>query len=401
MPKAAPAPEPRATPSPKPGAKPSVELAFEGRSIPAVPGEPVAVALLRAGERILSRSVKYHRPRGIQCMQEHCAGCLVRVDGLPNRFACTTPCADGMAVARQNAFPNASTDVFRAIDWAFPSTFNHHEMLAGVPVASQVMAKVARKLAGLGELPALPGRAFETVPRDQAEVEARTVLVGLGRVGREHLARLEPGDLAIDATAPGSGEATDERVWRGARVLGLYLEGEAPVLLVRRERAAVRVRPHRLVLAVGSRAQIPPFPGSELPGVLTDLAARLIAGHGVPVGRRAMVVGEPGRVHDTAAVLRDSGVEVTEAPAGSTVVEAHGRHALRGILLDDPKQPEPVRWRGDVLAVAGPRAPAFELASQAGAAIAFVPGRGFAVKTDGAGRTSLPWLLAFGSCTAS
>src|SRR5581483_1327102 len=123
-----------------------VTIDFEGRPIPATEGEPVAVALLRAGERILARSVKYHRPRGVQCMVEQCASCLVRVDGLPNRFACTTPCADGMTVARQNAFPSASSDLFRAIDWTFPRTFNHHEMLAGVPVASQVMAKVARQL---------------------------------------------------------------------------------------------------------------------------------------------------------------------------------------------------------------------------------------------------------------
>ncbi len=139
---------------------PTIAIDFEGRAVPAVPGEPVALALWRAGERILARSVKYHRPRGIQCMQEHCASCLVRIDGIPNQFACTAPCSDGLTVSRQNAFPSASADLFRAIDWAFPKTFNHHEMLAGIPVASQVMAKVARKLAGLGELPGEPGKPF-------------------------------------------------------------------------------------------------------------------------------------------------------------------------------------------------------------------------------------------------
>jgi len=382
---------PQPAPSPKPRA--NITIDFEGRAVPAVAGEPVAVALLRAGERILSRSVKYHRPRGIQCMEEHCASCLVRIGDLPNRFACTTPCADGLAVARQNAFPNASADLFRAIDWAFPHTLNHHEMLAGVPIASRVMAKVARKLAGLGELPAAPGKAFETSP----EVEARTVLVGLGRTGREHLARLEPGDLAVEAWPRHS---NDPKVWAGVRALGLYLEAGAPVLLVRRAEAVVRVRPQRLVLATGSRTQIPPFPGSELPGVMTDRAAHRILEHGVAPGRRALVVGEAPRAAATALALRAAGLAVTEAPEGAAVLEARGRHSLRGAVLRRSGAAADDVWHGDLLAVAGPRAPAFELASQAGAELTFVPGRGFAIKTDSAGRTSLPWLFAFGSCSS-
>jgi sarcosine oxidase subunit alpha len=375
---------------------PSIEISFEGRTVPAVPGEPVALALWRAGERILARSVKYHRPRGIQCMQEHCASCLVRIDGIPNRFACTTPCADGLEVSRQNAFPSASADLFRAIDWAFPETFNHHEMFAGVPVASQVMAKVARKLAGLGELPEEPGRAFETPQGEAGELRVRTLVIGLGRVGREHVARLEPGDLAVEAWPRKNADV----VWPGSRALGLYLEADAPVLLMRRNRALIRVRPQRLVLCTGSRAQIPPFPGSDLPGVMTDLAARLIASHGVVPGRRALVMGEALRVAATAEALRASGMQVTEAPAGTKILEAKGKHTLHGAILQRPGEATTDNWRGDLLAIAGFKAPAFELAAQAGAELTFVPDRGFAVKVDAAGRTSVPWLFAFGSCSS-
>jgi len=391
--------------SPRPSIGPSIEINFEGRAIPAVPGEPVALALWRAGERILARSVKYHRPRGIQCMQEHCASCLVRVDGIPNRFACTTPCAEGLTISRQNAFPSASADLFRAIDWAFPKTLNHHEMFAGVPVASQVMAKVARKLAGLGELPDEPGRPFETPLGSDGELRVRTIVVGLGRVGREHLSRLEPGDMAVEArpgpTAGAASELGGAPVWPGSRALGLYLEAGSPVLLVRKDRTPIRIRPQRLVLCTGSRAQIPPFAGSDLPGVMTDLAARLIASHGVVPGRRALVVGEARRVAATAEALRANGVQVTEAPAGTEILEAKGKHSLRGAILQRPGEQATDRWRGDLLAIAGPKAPAFELAAQAGAELAFVPGRGFAVRVDAAGRTSVPWLFAFGSCSSS
>ena len=378
-----------------------VTIDFEGRPIPATEGEPVAVALLRAGERILARSVKYHRPRGVQCMVEQCASCLVRVDGLPNRFACTTPCADGMTVARQNAFPSASSDLFRAIDWTFPRTFNHHEMLAGVPVASQVMAKVARQLAGLGELPAAPGTAFDAA----TELEVRTLLVGLGREGSAHLARLEPGDLAIDARtedALSEGARPESlepaAVWSNARALGLYLEANGPVILVRRDRRATRVRPQRVVIATGSRPQLPPFPGSDLPGVMTDFAVERILEHGVLPGRRALVIGESARAAHVAAALRKAGAAVSEPPPGARVVRATGRHSLRGAILEEPGRA--TTWRGDLLAVAGAKAPAFELAAQAGAELTFLPDRGFAIRADSQGRTSVPWLLAFGSCSA-
>ncbi len=229
-------------------------------------------------------------------------------------------------------------------------------------------------------------------------------MVGLGRVGREHAARLEPGDLAIEAWTLEASAAGPRPlrpgIWPGARALGLYLEAGAPVLLVRKGRTLVRVRPQRVVLCVGSRAQIPTFAGSDLPGVMTDLAARLIVRHGLAPGRRALVAGEARRTRETAEALRAAGVAVTEIPEGTRILEAKGKHTLRGVVLQPAGGPAPVTWRGDLLAIAGPKAPAFELAGQAGAEIGFAPGRGFAVRVDAAGRTSLPWLFAFGSCSS-
>lgn len=363
------------------------------------------MALWRAGERVLSRSGKYHRPRGLQCMQEHCASCLVRIDGVPNRFACTTPCADGMKVERQNAFPNAARDVLRAIDWCFPKTFNHHELLAGVPVAARVMAKVARQLSGLGRLPDAPGAPFEP----GQDLRVGTLVVGLGRSGRAWLRTSAadgpladpPRDLFVDATdavdaAPLAG---NERVWPSARALGVYLEGAAPVLAVRRGRALWRVRPTKLILCVGSRAQLLPFAGNDLPGVMTDAAALLLVKHGVRPGQRALVAGDAARAASVAEALRGLNVDVTMLAPAARLLRAEGGHRLRRAV--GVTSGAEVAWRVDALVVAGPRAPAFELAEQAGAQIAFVPGRGFAVRTDARGQTSVPWLWAFGSCAES
>src|SRR3954469_17940354 len=93
-----------------------LSISFEGDDVPACAGESVAVALFAAGERVLSRSVKYHRPRGFFCLAGHCGACLVRIDGRPNMKACQTPVAEGMRVERQNAFPSVGLDVLGAAD---------------------------------------------------------------------------------------------------------------------------------------------------------------------------------------------------------------------------------------------------------------------------------------------
>ncbi|MGZ6131649.1 MAG: (2Fe-2S)-binding protein, partial [Myxococcaceae bacterium] len=65
---------------------PELTIEFEGKSVRAREGEPAACALLAAGQTVFSRSIKYHRPRGPFCMAASCSNCLVRIDGVPNRF---------------------------------------------------------------------------------------------------------------------------------------------------------------------------------------------------------------------------------------------------------------------------------------------------------------------------
>src|SRR5438034_11445671 len=94
--------------------EPDCTLRFEGDEVPAVRGEPVAVALFASGARVLSRSIKYHRPRSFFCLAGHCGACLMRVGGVPNVKACRAPAEPGLAVERQNAFPSGSFDVLAA-----------------------------------------------------------------------------------------------------------------------------------------------------------------------------------------------------------------------------------------------------------------------------------------------
>ena len=102
-----------------PGFAPDCTILLDGEPVPARTGEPVTAALLAAGEVLLSRSAKYHRPRGAFCLAGACGTCLVRADGLPSQRACRTPCRDGLAIETQNAVPDARHDLLGVIDPLF------------------------------------------------------------------------------------------------------------------------------------------------------------------------------------------------------------------------------------------------------------------------------------------
>ena len=79
-------------------------------------GDSVASALYRAGIRTFSRSLKYHRRRGLYCGTGECPNCLVTVDGIPGVRSCVTPAADGMRVRRERGWPSVERDALAILD---------------------------------------------------------------------------------------------------------------------------------------------------------------------------------------------------------------------------------------------------------------------------------------------
>ena len=92
----------------------------EGRAVAAHAGDTVASALIAAGVQVLSRSLKFHRPRTVFCLSGSCGYCLLRIDGRPNTRACQVKAEPGMRCARQNAWPSADYDLLAAADAMFP-----------------------------------------------------------------------------------------------------------------------------------------------------------------------------------------------------------------------------------------------------------------------------------------
>src|SRR5205823_9781422 len=93
-----------------------IRFRYEGREIEAYAGETIAAALYASGQRIFSRSFKYHRPRGLMCVAGRCPNCLMNVDGVPNVRTCVTPVTAGCRVRPQNAWPSLANDALAILD---------------------------------------------------------------------------------------------------------------------------------------------------------------------------------------------------------------------------------------------------------------------------------------------
>lgn len=78
-----------------------VKFYLNGKEMEGYEGEPIASALVAAGIKVLSRSFKYHRPRGFFCAIGKCSSCLMKVNGIPNVRTCVTRLEEGMKVETQ------------------------------------------------------------------------------------------------------------------------------------------------------------------------------------------------------------------------------------------------------------------------------------------------------------
>lgn len=400
-----------------------ISIELDGQAYPAKAGEPVACSLVAAGEPLFARSVKYHRPRGPYCFAAACSSCLMRVDGVPNVFTCRTPAREGMRLERQNAFPTARLDLFAATDWFFPGGMNHHELLAGVPVAQDVMAVVARKLAGLGRIPDAPGPEREPavvehvdlaivgggvsgLAASQALLERGIDHVVLEREsfigGRAAYGVLEAHAVELPLVTPGAGARSPElrpsalpppRLRVGHNVMGLFEDGRGRFLAVLANERLLQLYVKRLLITVGSHPPLPAFANNDLPGIYAGRAvSRMIRRHRVLPARRIAVVGEPGEAARLAGLIESCGGE--PLAVGTEPVAAHGLNAVSSIEVKRASG-DHEKIACDAVAVCANGSPAFELARQGGARVVF-DGTRFVVEADAAGRTSHPGVFVAG-----
>jgi len=91
-----------------------ISFIFDGKKYFAFKGDTIASALLRNNVRLIARSFKYHRPRGIYtCGIEEPNGIvqILSEHNEPNTRATIKQIYDGMEIESQNRWPSLKFDI--------------------------------------------------------------------------------------------------------------------------------------------------------------------------------------------------------------------------------------------------------------------------------------------------
>jgi sarcosine oxidase, subunit alpha len=159
----------------------AISFNYNGRAMMGYSGDSVASALYANGVRIFSRSLKYHRPRGLYSMDGESSNCMMTVDGLPNVHAEKTLLRKGMSVSPQNVLGTAEWDFWSFLDyfhWAMPAGFFYrmfHKPYRFWPF----FQKHIRNMAGLGRF----NPEWQPGESDAMYLNADVCVVGAGPAG--------------------------------------------------------------------------------------------------------------------------------------------------------------------------------------------------------------------------
>ena len=162
-----------------------VTFSFYGKPVRAFEGDTFGSALYASGQRIFSRSFKYHRPRGLLCCSGSCANCMMTVDGVPNVRICAEPVREGAVVRPQNVLGSLEHDALVVTDklgGPFTPVGFYYRTMIRPRWAWPLYEKFLRNVAGLGKLDKHAGRANRY---DVEHRRAEVLVVGGGQAGRE------------------------------------------------------------------------------------------------------------------------------------------------------------------------------------------------------------------------
>ena len=400
----------------------SLDFTFDGKPHTGFQGDTIASALMANGVRILGRSFKYHRPRGLwgAWVDEPNAIMSVRLDGieLPNCLATTTYLEDGMDVRAVNAWPTAKYDIKGGLD------FFQRFLGAGFYYKTfiwpdwHLFEPAIRKMAGLGSVS--PDHLDEFTS-DQRHDHCDTLVIGGGASGLTAArTAAEAGQSVIlvdDQAHLGGGafqqgpidgmpttdwidaqvtaiKAAGGRILKQTTAYGVYDHGLIACVESRTFGKAPRlwrIRADRSVLATGALDRPLTFAGNDKPGIMSLFAAvEYLARYGVSAGNKAVLLSNHSMATEAAETLRAAGMDIIEVDPETPELRSNGWKATNGISIPGRHYP------GDTVLVSGGWTPLVHLWRHAGGKLAWDDTRQ-AFLPDGA----LPKMQAIGAANGT
>lgn len=312
-----------------------IAFSFEGRSHSGYGGDTIASALMADGEMVLSRSFKYHRPRGVLTACGQDANTLVQVGGTPNVLADRRDIEAGMAVMAQNVFGGLHGDygAWLGVFARFMPVGFYYKAFYKPRFAWPYWEKLIRRLTGLGTADRNAvhgyydkqylfadiavvggGPAGMAAALQAAKCGAEVLLIEENKTlgGSLNYARFDvdpkpAGKRLADLTGK-IAETDTIRVLSDAVCNGWFSDNWLPIISGNR---LYKLRAGAVIVAAGSYEQPMVFRNNDLPGVMMGSAAqRMIRLYGVRPGTRAVVVAANGDGYGVALDLLDAGVDV-------------------------------------------------------------------------------------------
>ncbi|HGY2297796.1 TPA: 2Fe-2S iron-sulfur cluster-binding protein [Pseudomonas putida] len=400
---------------------------FDGQACQGFAGDTIASALLGNGRWLLSRSFKYHRPRGPLSMAGQDANTLVQLPEEPNVLADLEAAREGQVVEGQNFNGSLTHDrdaYLGKFSRFMPVGFYYRSFYKPMGMW-KVWEPLIRKKAGLGVLdlgfkPQYYDKAYLFVDvavigggpaglraaLDAANAGAKVLLIeqqpvlgGSLAYARFDIAGTRAASLRQELLATLEGHPNIQ-VLLEATCNGWFTDNYLPVIQHKR---LYKVRASRCLVAAGSFDQPVVFRNNDLPGVmLTSAAQRLMKLYAVKPGQRAVILTGHDDGYLAALDLQEQGVAVAAvvdmraAPAdaalaaelkrrdipvhlGSTVYEALHETGMRHVSGVDIR---PITGQGkvgahglrlacDLLCMSAGYMPVYQLLCQAGGKLAY------------------------------
>jgi sarcosine oxidase subunit alpha len=159
---------------------------FDGVAYEGHPGDTLASALVANGVRLLGRSFKYHRPRGLLAAGAEEPNALVELrEGArrePNTRATAVELFDGLSARSQNRWPSLRLDLMGVNQLAAPllgAGFYYKTFMWPARFWEKVYEPLIRRAAGLGRAP----EAFDPDRYETATAHCDVLVIGSGPAG--------------------------------------------------------------------------------------------------------------------------------------------------------------------------------------------------------------------------